>query len=138
MKKNGNRPTRKHSASDGQKAALLLSLSLGAGLGSAALLLCLFALLLTRLPIPLTAVQPMACFAVGMGSAVSGFALAKGSGRQHLLCGLACGAFYAACLLVASTAAGGRALPDTAGATLHAALILGGLLGGAVSAVRAS
>ena len=136
MKQMGKRPARQHPTNGKQKVPLLLALSFGTGIGAAALLLCLFAVLLWKFPVPLTLVQPMACAAAGVGAMVSGLVLAQSAGRQRLLCGLACGAFYAACLLAASALCGGEIVSDASGAMVPAALVLGGLLGGALSAVR--
>lgn len=136
MKQMGKRPTRQHPTNGKQKIALLLVVSLGAGIGTAAMLLCLFAVLLWKFPVPLTFVQPLSCAAAGAGAMVSGFVLAQSTGRQRLLCGFGCGMFYGACLLAASALCGGEIVSDASGAMVPAALVLGGLLGGALSAVR--
>ena len=136
MKQMGKRPTRPHPTTGKPKAPLMLALSFGAGTAAASLLLCLFATLLWKFPVPLTFVQPMACAAAGVGAMVSGLVLAQSTERQRLLCGLGCGAFYAACLLAASALCGGEIVSDASGAMVPAALVLGGLLGGALSAVR--
>lgn len=54
-----------------------------------------------------------------------------------LLCGLGCGAFYAVCLLAATLLANGRLDWQGSNAMLPLALLLGGLLGGALTALRA-
>ena len=53
------------------------------------------------------------------------------------LCGLGCGAFYAVCLLAATLLANGRLDWQGSNAMLPLALLLGGLLGGALTALRA-
>ena len=54
-----------------------------------------------------------------------------------MLCGLGCGAFYAVCLLAATLLANGRLDWQGSNAMLPLALLLGGLLGGALTALRA-
>ena len=54
-----------------------------------------------------------------------------------VLCGLGCGAFYAVCLLAATLLANGRLDWQGSNAMLPLALLLGGLLGGALTALRA-
>ena len=57
--------------------------------------------------------------------------------KRLLLCGLGCGAFYAVCLLAATLLASGRLDWQGSNAMLPLALLLGGLLGGALTALRA-
>lgn len=112
-------------------AALLLSF--GCGVGVCILLLALAAFLLTHTGLPLSAVRPMAC----MAAAVSAAVLARRLRKRLLLCGLGCGAFYAVCLLAATLLANGRLDWQGSNAMLPLALLLGGLLGGALTALRA-
>lgn len=107
-----------------------------AGVGLCLLLLALAAFLLTHTPLPLHLVQPMACLAASAGAAVSGFLLAGKIGRQRFVCGLICGAFYALCLLAAAFFVHGVPSWTRSDAMLPLALLLGGTLGGALSAIK--
>ena len=55
-----------------------------------------------------------------------------------LLGGLGCGTFYTVCLMAATLAASGELDWQGANAMLPMALLLGGLLGGALAALRGS
>ena len=112
-------------------AALLLSF--GCGVGVCILLLALAAFLLTHTGLPLSAVRPMACMAAAVGAAVSAAVLARRLRKRLLLCGLG----YAVCLLAATLLANGRLDWQGSNAMLPLALLLGGLLGGALTALRA-
>ena len=114
-------------------AAAALLLSFGCGVGVCILLLALAAFLLTHTGLPLSAVRPMAC----MAAAVSAAVLARRLQKRLLLCGLGCGAFYEVCLLAATLLANGRLDWQGSNAMLPLALLLGGLLGGALTALRA-
>ena len=129
--KNLRRP--KSSGKNPPAAALLLAF--GCGVGACILLLALAALLLTHTGLPLTAVRPMACLAAAIGTAVSARVLAGRLKQKLLLCGLGCGAFYTICLLAATLLANGE-IDWRGNAMLSLALLLGGVLGGAVSALR--
>ena len=129
--KNLRRP--KSSGKNPPTAALLLAF--GCGVGACILLLALAALLLTHTGLPLTAVRPMACLAAAIGAAVSARVLAGRLKQKLLLCGLGCGAFYTICLLAATLLANGE-IDWRGNAMLSLALLLGGVLGGAVSALR--
>ena len=122
-------------------AAAALLLSFGCGVGVCILLLALAAFLLTHTGLPLSAVRPMACMAAAVaaavGAAVSAAVLARRLRKRLLLCGLGCGAFYAVCLLAATLLANGRLDWQGSNAMLPLALLLGGLLGGALTALRA-
>lgn len=107
-----------------------------AGVGLCLLLLALAAFLLTHTPLPLHLVRPMACMATSAGAAVSGFLLAGKIGRQRFVCGLICGAFYALCLLAAAFLVHGVPSWTRSDAMLPLALLLGGTLGGALSAIK--
>lgn len=129
--KNLRRP--KSSGKNPPAAALLLAF--GCGVGACILLLALAALLLTHTGLPLTAVRPMACLAAAISAAVSARVLAGRLKQKLLLCGLGCGAFYTICLLAATLLANGE-IDWRGNAMLSLALLLGGVLGGAVSALR--
>lgn len=129
--KNLRRP--KSSGKNPPAAALLLAF--GCGVGACILLLALAALLLTHTGLPLTAVRPIACLAAAIGAAVSARVLAGRLKQKLLLCGLGCGAFYTICLLAATLLANGE-IDWRGNAMLSLALLLGGVLGGAVSALR--
>ena len=122
---------RRRSRPRGQNApAWMLVQVFAAGVGLCLLLLALAAFLLTHL------VQPMACLAASAGAAVSGFLLAGKIGRQRFVCGLICGAFYALCLLAAAFLVHGVPSWTRSDAMLPLALLLGGTLGGALSAIK--
>ncbi|MGN0983612.1 MAG: TIGR04086 family membrane protein [Gemmiger sp.] len=110
--------------------------SLAAGMTTGLLMLCLFAAMLVRFPVPLTLVKPFACVAAAAGAMVSGLLLANGLGRQKLLCGLGYGLFYSVCLAAAAVLRGYSVDLTGAGATVLLALVLGGLMGGAAAALR--
>ena len=128
---------RRRSRPRGQSApAWMLVQVFAAGVGLCLLLLALAAFLLTHAPLPLHLVQPMACLAASAGAAVSGFLLAGKIGRQRFVCGLICGAFYALCLLAAAFLVHGVPSWTRSDAMLPLALLLGGTLGGALSAIK--
>lgn len=128
---------RRRSRPRGQNApAWMLVQVFAAGGGLCLLLLALAAFLLTHTPLPLHLVQPMACLAASAGAAVSGFLLAGKIGRQRFVCGLICGAFYALCLLAAAFLVHGVPSWTRSDAMLPLALLLGGTLGGALSAIK--
>ena len=121
----------------GQNApAWMLVQVFAAGVGLCLLLLALAAFLLTHTPLPLHLVRPMACLAASAGAAVSGFLLAGKIGRQRFVCGLICGAFYALCLLAAAFLVHGVPSWTRSDVMLPLALLLGGTLGGALSAIK--
>lgn len=81
------------------------------------------------------------CAADGLYGSRSGGSGIRGSsghqcGEKLLLCGLGCGVFYTACLLGASLLAGGEVTWQGSNVMLPIALLLGGLLGSAVTALR--
>lgn len=116
------------------KAALLAFFG---GVILCAALLALFAALLANTPLPLTLVRPLACAAASAGAALSGFLLAQKLKKQMLLCGLGSGVFWAACQSVAAIAMNGQDLLQGGNLMLPIALLLGGILGGALAAVWA-
>ncbi len=101
------------------------------------ILLVIGAAAFARFPIPGDLVRPVACTIAGVGAAFSGMLLAKGIGRQRLLCGLASGAFYSLCIVGASALKGGFAFEQRAIA-LFCMLLLTGMLGGTLTALRPS
>ena len=103
-----------------------------------AALLALFALLLANTPLPLALVRPLACLAASAGAACSGYVLARQTGSRMLLCGLACGAFYAACQLAAVLLRNGGMADPGSDVMLPIALVLSGVLGGSAAALRAA
>ena len=126
---------RRPKSSEKKPPAAALLLAFGCGVGACILLLALAALLLTHTGLPLTAVRPMACLAAAIGAAVSARVLAGRLKQKLLLCGLGCGAFYTICLLAATLLANGE-IDWRGNAMLSLALLLGGVLGGAASALR--
>ena len=128
---------RRRSRPRGQNApAWMLVQVFAAGVGLCLLLLALAAFLLTHTPLPLHLVRPMACLAASAGAAVSGFLLAGKIGRRRFVCGLICGAFYALCLLAAAFLVHGVPSWTRSDVMLPLALLLGGTLGGALSAIK--
>lgn len=127
----------RHSSGGQQRIVLILVRSI---LGGAAVALILFvagALAFARLPLPGTLVRPAACMISGAGAMVSGILLARGFGRQRLLCGLGSGMFYALCIAAASALKGSFQMGQREIA-LVCMLLLAGMLGGALTAVKAS
>lgn len=107
------------------------------GFGATLILLMIGAAAFARFPIPGDLVRPVACTIAGVGAAFSGMLLAKGIGRQRLLCGLASGVFYSLCIAGASALKGGFAFEQRAIA-LICMLLLTGMLGGTLTALRSS
>lgn len=107
------------------------------GFGATLILLMIGAAAFARFPIPGDLVRPVACTIAGIGTALSGMLLAKGIGRQRLLCGLASGAFYSLCIAGASALKGGFVFEQRAIA-LICMLLLTGMLGGTLTALRPS
>lgn len=125
------------SATAGEAAVRAMLIAFVGGAGLCAALLAVFALLLSNTPLPIILVRPLACMAAAAGAALSGFLLAKIMGKQLLLCGLGCGAFWAACQSLAAVALNGQNLLQGGNLMLPIALLLGGVLGGALAAVWA-
>ncbi len=107
------------------------------GFAATLILLMIGAAAFARLPIPGDLVRPVACTIAGVGAAFSGMLLAKGIGRQRLLCGLASGVFYSLCIAGASALKGEFAFEQRAIA-LVCMLLLTGMLGGTLTALRPS
>ncbi len=118
-------------------AAAILAAFLG-GMFTLAALMAAFAFVSERFSLTVAAVRPLALAAAWCASAVSGYILAGRLGQQRLLCGLLCGLFYSACLLLASFLAAGSIDLQGANLALPISLLLGGLVGGLVSAMRAT
>lgn len=126
------------SAAGTQQRVILILIRGILGGGIAALLLfAVGALAFSRLPIPGILVRPAACLISGAGAMVTGILLARGFGRQRLLCGLGSGAFYALCIVGASVLQG-KFQMEQREIALVCMLLLAGMLGGALTAVRAS
>lgn len=123
--------------SSGPNVPLLLVRTFGCGVGAALLLLALMAFVFEKTALPLHLIKPCACAAAGIGAAISGAVLAAGLGRQRLACGLGCGIFYALCLLLASYFTAGTIAMTGANSTVLIALLVGGVLGGAIPALHA-
>lgn len=124
-------------AGPGEAITRAVLIAFAGGVILCAILLALFAVLLANTPLPLTLVRPLACTAASAGAAFSGFLLAQKMGRQMLLCGLGCGAFWAICQAIAAVALNRQNLLQGGNLMLPVALFLGGVLGGALAAVRA-
>ena len=107
------------------------------GFAATLILLMIGAAAFARLPIPGDLVRPVACTIAGVGAAFSGMLLAKGIGRQRLLCGLASGVFYSLCIAGASALKGEFAFEQRAIA-LVCMLLLTGMLGGTLTTLRPS
>ena len=107
------------------------------GFAATLILLMIGAAAFARFPIPGDMVRPVACTIAGVGAALSGMLLAKGIGRQRLLCGLASGVFYSLCIAGASALKGEFAFEQRAIA-LVCMLLLTGMLGGTLTALRPS
>lgn len=115
-------------------AAIVLSFVGGTGSGAA--VMAVMAMVLARSLVPLSLVEPMACAACGIGACVSGLILASFAGRQRLLCGLACGGFYSLCLAISTLLQGNNIRLDGSTASIAAVLLLGGMFGGTLTALR--
>ena len=125
----------RQAATPQQKLVLSIVRSFLFGIGTALILLAAGAAAFAALPLPGAAVRPAACLIAGLAAAVSGASLAAGIGKQRLLCGLASGAFYAACLAVASAATGELVLSE-ANIALLCVLVFSGMFGGVLTALR--
>lgn len=120
-----------------QTVVLILVRGILGGSLVALLLFAAGALAFSRLPIPGALARPTACLISGAGAMVSGILLARGFGHQRLLCGLGSGVFYSLCITGASAIQGEFQMGQREIA-LICMLVLAGMLGGAVTAVRAS
>lgn len=123
-------------AGSGPTCLPAMLLAFGCGTGTTVLLLAVLAFVLERFSLPLAAVPPMAVAAAWAGAAVSGWVLGSKIGRLRLACGLGCGAFYCLCLLLAGFVMCGTVELQGANLAVPVALLLGGLAGGTLSALR--
>lgn len=118
----------------------VLRILLKSFLGGGAIMLVLFAagaLAFAELPLPGDLVRPTACTIAGLGAVLSGAILAHGFGRMRILCGLGSGAFYSLCIVGASLWNGGFVL-EQRGIALISMLLLAGMLGGVLTAIKPS
>ncbi len=113
-------------------------LAFGCGTGAALALLAAFAFVLDRFCLPPAAVQPMAVAAAWVGAAVSGWILGCKLGRLRLVCGAGCGVFYCLCLALAAFVMRGTVALQGAALAVPVALLLGGIAGGTMSALRSA
>lgn len=126
---------KKQPANSFQSVLCAALVSFVCGVGICVALLAVFALLLTHTPLPLTAVRPFACAAAAAGATVAGLVLARKVGRQLLLCGFACGCFYAICQMTAAFIVSGAIMLQSGDVMLSIVMLFGGLLGGAIAAL---
>lgn len=126
-----------HPASDQKKILLVLIRAFIGGAAVTLVLLMAGAMAFARLPLSGELVRPAACMISGVGAAVSGVLMAQGFGCQRLLCGLGSGAFYSLCIVVGSALKGGFKF-DQRSIALVCMLLLAGMLGGALTAVKAT
>lgn len=133
------RPPRPGRRSAGGKPNLVMVLlcSFGCGVGAALILLAIMAQIFAHTALSLDLVKPFASAAAAIGALISGYVLANGVRQMRLLCGVACGAFYCLCLFCATALRGTVPMIDQRNGTLLAALLLGGTLGGGLSALGA-
>lgn len=134
--KNLQRPKQGRAAAK-NPAVMAVLLAFGCGVGACMVLLALGAFLLTH-----TVCRWRRCaqWHVWRRQSVRRYrpVLAGRLKQKLLLCGLGCGAFYTVCLMAATLAASGELDWQGANAMLPMALLLGGLLGGALAALRGS
>lgn len=134
---NPSRPRRPKSQDQSTTILRICLFSFLVGVCLSVALLALLAFLLSHTPLSLGLVRPLACSATACGAALSGALLAKRIGKQMLLCGVLCGGFYAICQLLAAFLQNGEAAFSGNNLMLPIALLLGGTMGGAWSALRA-
>lgn len=139
LKKSGIRPSRIKSRARREKSNLILVLlqSVVCGAGTALLLLVVFAQLFARTEWPLEMMRGFSCTAAAFGTMAAALVLARGVQQKRLLCGLGCGAFCCMLLLGVTLLSGRIPAIDRTNASMLAAVLLGGALGGGVSALRA-
>lgn len=114
----------------------VMAASLTGGILTTLALLCLFALLFSRLPLPLTLIGPFACVSAALGAAASGFFLASHRKDRKLLYGLMFGLFYAFCMAGGGFLAGHSLMFQGNDLTQMIAVLIGGTTGGAAAALR--
>lgn len=127
----------RHPSGEQQRIVLVLIRGILGGTAVALVLFAAGALAFSRLPLSGALVRPAASLISGAGAMVSGILLARGFGRQRLLCGLGSGAFYSLCIAGASALQGGFQMGQQEIA-LICMLLLAGMLGGTLTAVRAT
>ena len=116
----------------------LLVKSFGCGAGAAILLFALAAQVFAHTALSLELVKPVACASVAVGTVLSGLVLANGIAQKRLLCGMAVGAFYAVCLVLATALSCKPLVLDHMNLALLGALLFGGTAGGVLSALGAA
>ena len=127
----------RHRAPQGEKKVsplLSLLLAFAGGAGAAAALLSVFAAVDVKAGLSLNLIRPLAFAAVGVGALVAGLILASLLRKNRLACGAGCGAFFAACLLIA-TAINGTVTLAGANIGFLLALVAAGAFGGLLSAL---
>lgn len=144
-KPTGNRPRPAAAAKRGLpkggtviRLPFVMAASLTGGLLTTLALLCLFALLFSRLPLPLGLIGPLACVSAALGAAASGFFLASHRKDRKLFYGLMFGLFYALCMAAGGLLAGHSLTFQGNDLTQLAAVVIGGTAGGAAAALRQS
>ena len=108
----------------------------GGGITVAAAL-CAEALLFANTNLPLHLVRPAACAAASLGALVTGFLAAGAMPKMKLLGGFGAGIFYVLCVLASAMCTGDIPLWNGDTFSLLTALLLGGMAGGAASALWA-
>lgn len=127
---------RPRSGSTNPKLFFAVLRSFLAGVGSAALALCLLSVVFANTGLPLTWIGPAACGAAALGSFVSGVVLSCSVMRFRLLAGAACGAFYCLCSVAASLMASRMPAANETNLSLLAVLMFGAVAGSAAGALR--
>lgn len=117
--------------------ALVLLYSFGCGTGAAMILLVIMAQIFSHTALSLDLVRPFASAAAAVGALISGYLLANGLQQKRLFCGAASGGFFCLCLLCATLIQGLTPAIDQSSATMLASLLLGGTIGGGLSALGA-
>ena len=114
------------------RAARVIAVCMAVGLAVTAVMLMLFAVLMTVKDLPDGAIAPMALSALGVGCLAAGFAAARRIGRRGLLVGAITGAGLCLLTLTVGWFTGGA---STAGTVLFKAVLtvlcgaIGGVLG---------
>ena len=132
-----NRAHRVHSNSSAHLPWLLIK-SFGCGAGAAILLCALAAQIFAHTALSLELVKPAACASVAVGTVLSALVLANGAAQKRLLCGMAAGAFYAVCLVLATALSGKPLVLNPMNLALLGGLLFGGTAGGVLSALGAA
>ena len=124
-------PNRAHRVRSNSSAHLpwLLIKSFGCGAG---------AQIFAHTALSLELVKPAACASVAVGTVLSALVLANGAAQKRLLCGMAAGAFYAVCLVLATALSGKPLVLNPMNLALLGGLLFGGTAGGVLSALGAA